>query len=140
MGSERPQGDTGTEESGASPVDPFKEWVQFWDNWTKAWAGPMSDAVTSKGFAESMGQQLEGTLEAAAVMRQQLGAVMRQALQQMSVPTRQDVVHLAERLTHVEMRLDDVDAKTDETLDLLKAASDNRRAVGQRGDAETPVD
>jgi hypothetical protein len=112
------------EESQESQLDPFKQWIHFWDNWTKAWAEPMSDAVASRGFAESMGQQLEGALEAAAMMRQQMGGIMQQVLQQMSLPTRQDVVRLAERLTHMEMRLDDVDSKTDEILDMLKAARD----------------
>jgi polyhydroxyalkanoate synthesis regulator phasin len=111
-----------SEESRTSQIDLFKEWVQFWDGWTKAWSGPMSEAVASKGFAESMGQQLEGALEAAAMMRQQMGGVMQQILQQMSLPTRQDVVRLAERLTNLEMRLDDLDATTGEILDLLKAA------------------
>jgi hypothetical protein len=112
------------EESRASQIDPFKEWVRFWEGWTKAWSDPMSDAVTSKGFAESMGQQLEGALEATAMMRQQMGGVMQQVLQQMSLPTRQDVVRLAERLTHMEMRLDDLDASIGEILDLLKAAQE----------------
>ncbi len=111
-----------SEQPEESQLDPFKEWVQFWDSWTKAWSEPMSDAVASKGFAESMGQQIEGAMEATAMMRQQVGGVMRQVLQQMSVPTRQDVIRLAERLTNMEMRLDDVDAKTDEILDLLRAA------------------
>jgi polyhydroxyalkanoate synthesis regulator phasin len=46
---------------------------------------------------------------------------MEQYLQQMSLPTRKEVVSLAERLTKIEMRLDDLDAKLDEVLDHLKA-------------------
>ena len=38
----------------------------------------------------------------------------------MSLPTQSEVVSLAERLTTIEMRLDDVDAKLDEILDQLK--------------------
>jgi polyhydroxyalkanoate synthesis regulator phasin len=96
----------------------------------------MSDAVASKGFAESMGQQLEGALEAAAMMRQQMGGVMQQVLQQMSLPTRQDVIRLAERLTNLEMRLDDVEARTDEILDLLREARD--RATQDKPGGESP--
>ena len=105
--------------------DPFGQWVQFWDGWTKAWSGPMSETVASKGFAESMGQQLEGSLEATKLMRQQLGGMMQQFLQQMSLPTRQEVISLAERLTSLEMRMDDLDAKSDEILDLLKTMQES---------------
>jgi len=38
-----------------------------------------------------------------------------QALQQSNMPTRSDVVSLAERLTNIERRLDDLDAKLDES-------------------------
>jgi hypothetical protein len=113
-----------SEESLQAQIDPFKQWVQFWDSWTKAWSEPMSEAVASRGFAESMGQQLEGSLETVALMRQQMGGLMQQVLQQMSLPTRSDVVGLAERLTNLEMRLDDIDATTGEILKLLKAIDD----------------
>jgi polyhydroxyalkanoate synthesis regulator phasin len=39
----------------------------------------------------------------------------------MSLPTRKDMLGLAERLTNLEMRLDDLEAKLDEVLDLLKS-------------------
>ncbi|MCP4425274.1 MAG: hypothetical protein GY803_12330 [Chloroflexi bacterium] len=42
-------------------------------------------------------------------------------MQQMNLPSREQIVSLAERLTHVEMRVDDIEAKVDESLDLLKA-------------------
>ena len=110
-----------SKESEESQVDPFGQWVQFWDTWTKAWSGPMSEVVASKGFAESMGQQLESNLEATTLMRRQLSEMMQQFLQQMSLPTRKEIISLAERLTSLEMRMDDADAKLDEILDLLKA-------------------
>jgi len=108
-------------ESEEPEVDPFGQWIQFWDTWTKAWSGPMSETVASKGFAESMGQQLESSLEATTLMRRQLSGMMEQFLQQMSLPTRKEMLSLTERLTSLEMRMDDADAKLDEILDLLKA-------------------
>jgi len=38
---------------------------------------------------------------------------MVQAFQQMGLPTRADFESLAERMTNLEMRLDDIDAKLD---------------------------
>jgi hypothetical protein len=46
---------------------------------------------------------------------------MEQYLRQMSLPTRSEVLSLAERITRMEMTLDDIEAKMDEALDLLKA-------------------
>jgi len=102
--------------------DPFAQMVQFYDDWTKTWAGAASEMVSSKSFADSMAQQLESTLSTTQLMRRQMSEIMEQSLQQMSLPTRKQVVSIAERLTNVEMRLDDMEAKLDEVLDLLRKA------------------
>lgn len=101
--------------------DPFAPWVQFMDDWMKSWSAVMSETVTSESFATSMGQQLESWLEATELIRQQMKVSMEQYLQHMNLLTRGQVVSLAERLTHVEMRLDDLEAKMDASLDRLKA-------------------
>jgi hypothetical protein len=101
--------------------DPFLPVVQIADSWVKAWSSVMSDVVASEGFAASMGEQLEGMLEVTKLMRQQMKVSMEQYLQQMGLPTRDQILSLAERLTNIEMRLDDLDAKADESLDQLKA-------------------
>jgi chromosome segregation ATPase len=104
--------------------DPFAPWVQFTDNWTKSWANVMSNVVASESFATSMGEQLEGMLEATKLVRQQMKVSMEQYLQQINLATRDQILGLAQRLTNVEMRLDDLDAKMDESLDRLKAIQD----------------
>ncbi len=101
-------------------VDPFAQMVQFYDTWSKTWAQAMSEAVSSKSFAESMGQHIEGALETWGLMRKQMNDLMAQSLRQMNLPTRDEVLNLAERLTRVEMALDDLDAKLDQILDVLK--------------------
>jgi len=103
------------------PFDPFAPWVQVVDRWMQSWSGVMSETVANERFAASMGEQLEGMLEATKLVRQQMKVSMEQYLQQMNLPTRDQVVNLAERLTNVEMRLDDLDAKMDDTLDQIKA-------------------
>jgi polyhydroxyalkanoate synthesis regulator phasin len=113
---EKPQGDA------------FTQMVQFYDDWTKTWASAASEMVSSKSFADSVAQQLEGTLSMTQLMRRQMSDLMEQSLQQMSLPTRKQVAEIAERMTNVEIRLDDLEAKLDELLDLLKAA-------GSRNDA-----
>ncbi len=99
--------------------DPFAPIIQFSDMMMKSWSDVLSKTVASESFAQSMGQQMEGFMEATKLMRQQMKVSIEQYSQQMNLPTRQQIVNLAERLTSVEMRLDDVEAKLDECLDLL---------------------
>jgi hypothetical protein len=109
------------ENSDQQAVDPFAQMITFYDSMSKSWAKVMSDAVASKSFAESMGQQVEGSLESMTVMQKQFGELYERYLQQMNLPTRKEMLGMAERLTKLEMAADDLDAKLDEILDLLKA-------------------
>ena len=101
-------------------LDPFAQMIQFYDTYAKSWSDVMSGAVASKGVAEAMGQQMEGSLEALTLWRKQMGMVFEQYLQQMSLPTKSQVINLAERLTNVEMAIQDLDEKLDELLDRVK--------------------
>ena len=78
------------EESGVP--DPFAQMIQFYDTYSKSWSEAMSGAVASKGVAEAMGQQMEGSLEALTLWRKQMGTVFEQYLQQMSLPTKSQIV------------------------------------------------
>jgi hypothetical protein len=93
--------------------------IQVSDLMMKSWADVLSQTVTSPTFAQSMGQQMQGFMEGTKLIRQQMKTAMEQSLQQLNVPSREQIVSLAERLTHVEMRVDDIEAKVDECLDLL---------------------
>jgi polyhydroxyalkanoate synthesis regulator phasin len=110
----------GEKEEKPQASDPFAQMVQFYDDWTKTWSGAASEMVSSKSFADSMAQQLESTLSTTQLMRRQMSEIMERSLQQMSLPTRKQVVSLAERVTSIEMRLDDMEAKLDEVLELLR--------------------
>lgn len=99
--------------------DPFAPFIQVSDLMMKSWAEVLSQTVTSPTVAESMGQQMQGFLEGTKLIRQQMKTAMEQSLQQMNVPSRQQVVSVSERLTNVEMRVDDIEAKVDDCLDIL---------------------
>ena len=113
-----------SEEETKSPQnDPFSQWIQFCDDWTRTWAGTMSDTVASKSFAESMAQQMESGLDTMSMVRQQMGSFMDQYLKQMNLPTRSEVLSLGQRFTQIEMRLDDLDAKMETVHDQLEACA-----------------
>jgi hypothetical protein len=56
-----------------------------------------------------------------------MGNIFEQYLQQMSLPTRSQVISLAERLTNVEMAIQDLDEKLDELLDRVKPPTRTRK-------------
>jgi len=107
------------EKSEKNTIDPFAQMIQFYDAMSKSWAKSMSEAVSSESFAKSMGEQMEGSLEVAALMRRQMGEVMEKYLEGMNLPSRKEVINVAERLNKIEMALDDLDAKLDDVLETL---------------------
>ena len=82
------------------------------DNWAKM----MSEVVSSDSYAQAQGEMLDSWLAASGPFKLAMEEAMKQSLSGMQLPTREDVTRLAERLTNIEMRLDDMEAKLDETL------------------------
>ena len=111
-----------SEKAGQPEGDPFSQMLQFYDDWTKTWSGAASEMASNKHFADSIAQQLESSLSTTQMMRRQMSELMEQSMQQMSMPTRREILSIAERMTSIEMRLDDMEAKVDQVLDLLKAS------------------
>ena len=99
-------------DAAANPFDPAA-WRQGRDAYLDAWARMMVEAVNSDAYAKTTGTMLDSYLTASAQFREAIEKSMIHALEQLSMPTRADVVSIAERLTNLEMRLDDMDAKLD---------------------------
>ncbi len=93
--------------------DPFPAWRAWRDAGMEAWSKVMLEVVHSEEFARTSGTLLNTWLTASAPAREVMQSLMTAALEQCQMPTRADVTRLAERLTNIEMRLDDLDAKLD---------------------------
>jgi hypothetical protein len=102
-----------TQEKASTTYDPFEPFRGMRDAYLDAMAKAMVEVVNTEAYAQSTGAMLEGYLSALAPFREALDKSMLQTLQQMEMPSRQEVAALAERFTNVEMRLDDMDAKLD---------------------------
>jgi hypothetical protein len=76
----------------------------------------MVDVVNSEQYAKAAGAALDTYLTASTPFREVLEKAMTKALEQLSMPSRSDLLGLSERLTHIEMRLDDMDAKLDRLI------------------------
>ena len=105
-----------TKEENSKPFDPFEPFRGMRDAYLDAMSKTMIDAVNTEGYAQATGAMLDYCLTASSPFREALEKSMAQALQQLSLPSRQEVAVLAGRFTNVEMRLDDLDAKVDRLL------------------------
>ena len=120
-------------EKSAKAADPFEPFRALRDAYLDSMARSMVETVNTEAYAQATGAMLEGYLSAAGPFREALEKSMVQTLQQLSLPSRQEVAALAERFTHVEMRLDDMDAKLDKMIEML------RRAPAAESRAEPPA-
>lgn len=111
--------------------DPFEPFRSMRDAYLDSMSKAMIDAVNTEGYAQATGAMLDCYLTASAPFRDALEKAMRQTLQQLSLPSRQEVAALAERFTNVELRLDDMDAKLDRLAMELAAL--------RRGDGKPPL-
>jgi len=104
----------GEDQPGSSkPFDPLESFRGMRDAYLDAMAKTMVEAVNTEDYARATGAMLDTSLTMSAPFREALEKTMLQVLQQLSLPSRQDIVALAERFTNFEMRLDDLDAKLD---------------------------
>lgn len=111
-------------------ADPLAAFRELRDAYLDAWSKTMVDAVNTEAYAKASGTVIDTYLSASSPFREAMEKTMLQALQQMNMPSHADFVSLAGRLTNVEMKLDDMDAKLDEVVSFLKkpvSASRSRR-------------
>jgi hypothetical protein len=110
-----------------NPFDPTGALKNLRDESMDAWAKMMTELVNTEAYAESTGAALDAWLSSSGPFRKLLEATMVHTLNNLQLPTRDDVITLAGRLTNIEMRLDDLDAKVDELLREIRAASGGRK-------------
>jgi len=99
--------------------DPMGAFREMRDNYLDAWAKSMVETVNTDAYAKATGMLLDTYLSASSPFREAVEKSMLQTLQQLSMPSRADFVSLAERITHIEMKLDDLDAGLDRIEKLL---------------------
>jgi hypothetical protein len=114
--------------------DPTEAFREMRDNYLDAWAKTMIDVVNTDSYAKASGMMLNAYLTTSSPFREAVEKVMLQALQQFSMPSRADVVSLAERTVNIETRLDDMDAKLDRIEKLVA-----RPVAGRRNPAPPPA-
>src|ERR671930_2660033 len=85
--------------------DAFELWRQIYDTNERAWNAVLERTVNNPAFAESSGKILETFLSAQKTVRDN----MRMYLEQINLPTREDVARLGELITALEEKVDQLD-------------------------------
>lgn len=115
----------------AKSFDPMDPWRGMRDAYLDVWAKTMVEAVNSEAYAQASGAILDSYLTASSPFREAVEKTMLKVLEQMSMPSRADFLSLAERMTNVEMRLDDMDAKLDHIVQLVSKTKSSVQARPQ---------
>ena len=105
-----------------NPFDPTGMFKGMRDVWMDSWSKSMIQMVNSQEYAQASARMMDAWLAGSAPFRKAVESTMTQVLTQLNMPTRTNVTSLAERLTHIEMRLDDLEAKLDDRSQPGKAA------------------
>lgn len=102
--------------------DPMSAFRELRDQYLDVWAKAMVEAVNTDSYARATGAMLDSYLTASSPFREAMEKIMLQSLQQLSMPSRADFCSLAERATHIELKLDDMDARLEDIEKLLAGA------------------
>jgi polyhydroxyalkanoic acid synthase PhaR subunit len=97
-----------------NPFDPTGMLKSMRDSGMDAWSKMMVQLVNTEAYSQATGMMLDTWLTTSAPFRKALESTMTQVLTNLNMPTRNDVVSVAERLTNIELRLDDLEAKLDD--------------------------
>jgi hypothetical protein len=111
---------------GVNPFDPWGSSMAAWkgmrDSSMEAWSKAMIDFVNSEAYSQATAQALDTYLTVSQPFQKVVETTMTRVLTQLNMPTRGDVISLAQRLTNIELRIDDLDARFDELQRMVRQA------------------
>ncbi|MEX2186658.1 MAG: hypothetical protein WD875_07690 [Pirellulales bacterium] len=115
--------------------DPTAMFKNMRDTGMGAWSKMMIDMVGTESYAKAQGEILDAWLSNSAPFRKVMESATTQTLANLNMPSRDDITRLAERLTNIEMKLDDLDAKIDGLCAAgTKVAATKKKAKGSEED------
>src|SRR6266536_1645630 len=113
-----------------NPLDPFKTLNIMRDASLESWSKMMIDLVNSEAYSQATSQWLDSYLTLSQPFQRVIETTMTQVLAGLNMPTRAEVTSLAERMTNIEIRLDDLDAKLDDILRAIQVLSTSKPGAG----------
>ncbi|MFO1095335.1 MAG: hypothetical protein U0992_18825 [Planctomycetaceae bacterium] len=120
-----------------NPFDPFGVFKDARTTGLDAWSKLMVQLVHTDSYSQATGAMLDAWLASSQPFREVLETTFTQALKNLNLPTRDEFSSLAERLTHIELRLDDLEALLD---NIQRAADKPARPSKSRSRVAVPGD
>jgi hypothetical protein len=115
-----------------NPFDPTGFFKSMRDTNLESWSKMMIQLVNTDAYSQATAKLLDTWLTTSAPFRKILESVMTQVLTNLNMPTRADVTGIAQRLTNIELRLDDLEARLEGERAARKAAGPRPRpAAGE---------
>lgn len=116
LGRKVKENDMADKQEAFNPFDPAGIFKEMRDTNMDGWAKMMVQIVNTDAYSEATGRMLDAWLSSSAPFRKAMDKSMSMALTNLHLPSTEDFTRLNERLTNIEMRLDDLDAKLDQFL------------------------
>jgi len=107
----------------------LKSWNTMRDASLESWSKMMIELVNSEAYSKTTAQELDSYLTLSQPLRHLIDISTTQVLAKLNMPQRADVTRIAERLTNLEIRLDDMDAKLDEIQSAIATQSASKQAI-----------
>jgi Flp pilus assembly CpaE family ATPase len=111
-------------------LDPLKLLREIRDASMDAWAKLALRLTSSHEYQRLQGAIMKPTLLAIALYRKAADSVMSEVLANLNMPSREEVLHLSQRLTHIEMTLDDLGAVMEQMRRSVRPQRSSREREG----------
>jgi len=110
-----------TNSKNSDEFDPIEMMKGMRDANMDAWAKMMTSMVNTDAYSGASADMLNAWLSTSGPFRKTLETVITQTMTALNLATGDDFIRMGERFTNIEMRLDDMEAKLDETLQQSRA-------------------
>lgn len=99
--------------SNQKTYDPFAMWQDYYKNVQNYWGPAINEKVGTEEFSEWMGKVLEGNL----LFRQMTDKNTKQFLEQMNLPTREDLASVSSLIINLDQKIDDMEEQLEDSLE-----------------------
>ncbi len=123
-------------QSSRRPPDAFELWRQIYETNERAWNTVLERTVSNPAFAESSGKLLETFLSAQKTVRDN----MRTYLEQVNLPTREDIARIGELIVSLEEKVDQLDDRLSAIEAALRAQAAAASAINPSATPATPAE
>lgn len=99
--------------SNQKTLDPFTIWQDYYKNVQNYWGPSINEKIGTEEFSEWMGKVLEGNL----LFKQMTDKNTKQFLDQMNLPSREDLSNLSSLIINLDTKMDDLEDRFEENLE-----------------------